>query len=213
MSDKTQSKAAKRIFSPFEIFWHWSQSALIFGLLFTGLEMNGLFTLLEFKNAFNTHVTLAWLLIGLWVLAIFWHVTTGEWRNYMPTGKGLLSMAAYYAYGIFSGESKPYAKTAASKHNPLQRLAYFVFKAAIAPALWLSGLLLLFYNLWRETLLGEILPLAVPAAIHVAAALAIMIFLIIHIYLASTTGNPWYAYLRAMVTGYSNERGENGFKR
>ncbi|MCG5530614.1 cytochrome b/b6 domain-containing protein [Halorhodospira halochloris] len=205
MSNNDPSTRPKRIFSPFEIFWHWAQTLLIFGLLFTGLEMSGIFTLTGFESAFATHITLAWMLIGLWILAIFWHVTTGEWRNYMPTGQGLMSMLAYYAYGIFSGESKPYAKTAASKHNPLQRLAYFFFKAAIAPALWISGLLLLFYNLWRETLLGELLPLAAPAAVHVGAALALMVFLIVHIYLASTTGNPWYAYLRAMVTGYSNE--------
>ncbi|MBK1735117.1 cytochrome B [Halorhodospira abdelmalekii] len=197
-----------RIFSPFEIFWHWAQSALIFGLLLSGLEMNGLYQLLGFEYAFNTHIVLAGLLIALWAFAIFWHVTTGEWRNYMPTGTGLLPMLAYYAYGIFSGESKPSAKTAASKHNPLQRLAYFAFKAAIAPALWLSGLLLLTYNLWRDTWINQWLPLSAPAAVHVAAALALLVFLIIHIYLASTTGTPWYAYLRSMVTGYSNERYE-----
>jgi thiosulfate reductase cytochrome b subunit len=29
-----------------------------------------------------------------------------------------------------------------------------------------------------------------------------LIFIIGHVYMAATTGDPWYAYLKAMVTGY-----------
>ena len=122
-----------KIFTGFERFWHWSQMALIFGLLFTGFEVHGTYTVLGFEQAYEVHRILAWTLIGLWVLAIFWHLTTGEWRQYVPTTKGLLPMVLYYAYGIFSGEAKPYATTRAAKHNPLQRLAYLGFKLADRP--------------------------------------------------------------------------------
>nr|WP_255773167.1 MULTISPECIES: cytochrome b/b6 domain-containing protein [Halorhodospira] len=194
-----------RIFTRFEIFWHWAQAVLIFGLLLTGLEMHGSYSLLGFGAAFSTHIVLAWALIGLWAFAIFWHLTTGEWRQYVPTGSGLGRTAGYYAYGMFSGEAKPFAKSPSAKHNPLQRLAYFGFKAAIAPALWISGLLLLFYNFWNDTLLGALLPLGAVAGVHLAAAFAMIVFLIGHIYMAATTGNPWYEYLRAMATGYHRE--------
>jgi thiosulfate reductase cytochrome b subunit len=193
-----------KLFSGFERFWHWTQMALIFGLLFTGFEIHGAYRVLGFERAYGTHRILAWTLIGLWILAIFWHLTTGQWRQYVPTTKGLLPMALYYAYGIFSGEAKPYAITEAAKHNPLQRLAYFGFKVMIAPALWLSGLLLMFYSSWKGTVLGAALPLHYVAWVHVGAAFALLIFLAAHVYMSATMGHPWYSQLRAMVTGYEN---------
>jgi len=196
------------MFTPFEIFWHWSQALLIFGLLFTGLEIHGSYAVLGFGKAFAAHVLLAWSLIALWAFAIFWHLTTGEWRQYIPFGGGVARMVGYYAYGIFSGEAKPFVKTPSAKHNPLQRIAYFVFKAAIAPALWISGLLLLFYNRWEDAWLSGPLSLALVAGVHWTAAMALMVFMIVHIYMAATTGTPWYEYLRTMVTGYQRD-GQN----
>lgn len=199
-----------KLFTGFERFWHWSQMALIFGMLFTGFEIHGTYQVLGFEKAYQIHEILAWTLIGLWILAIFWHLTTGEWRQYVPTTKGLIPMVLYYAYGIFSGEAKPYATTRSAKHNPLQRLAYLAFKVLIAPALWISGLLLLFYTSWKGTALGTVLPLGYVAWVHLAAAFALLVFLIGHVYMAVTTGEPWYAYLKAMVTGYEDLGEEKG---
>ena len=190
-----------QLFTGFERFWHWAQAILIFGLLLTGFEIHGTYHVFGFEQAINYHQIFAWTLIGLWAFAIFWHLTTGEWRQYVPTGKGLFAMMLYYAYGIFSGEAKPYRTTRAAKHNPLQRLAYLGFKVAIAPALWISGLLLLFYVDWKPTGLGDVLTLTVVAWTHVAAAFALIIFLIAHLYLAVTMGHPWYSMLVAMFTG------------
>jgi len=191
-----------KLFTGFERFWHWTQMVLIFGMLFTGFEIHGTYTILGFEDAYETHRILAWTLIGLWVLAIFWHLTTGEWRQYVPTTKGLMPMVLYYAYGIFSGEAKPYFTTRAAKHNPLQRLAYLGFKLLIAPALWISGLLLMFYTSWKGGPLGEVLRLEYVAWVHVAAAFGMLIFLIGHVYMAVTTGHPWNVHLKGMITGY-----------
>lgn len=190
-----------KLFTGFERFWHWTQMVLIFGMLFTGFEIHGTYEVLGFERAYETHQILAWTLIGLWVLAIFWHLTTGEWRQYVPTTTGLLPMVLYYGYGICSGEAKPYATTRLAKHNPLQRFAYLGFKLLIAPALWISGLLLLFYTSWQGAPLGQVLPLKSVAWPHVAAAFGMLIFIIGHVYMAATTGSPWYAHLKAMVTG------------
>ena len=191
-----------KLFTGFERFWHWTQALLIFGMLLTGFEIHGSYRVFGFERAVDLHMIFAWTLIGLWAFAIFWHLTTGEWRQYIPTGKGLMPTMAYYAYGIFSGEAKPYTKTRQAKHNPLQRLAYLGFKVLIAPALWISGLLLLFYTTWKLTGLGSILPLAWVAWVHVAAAFALLVFLIAHVYMSVTIGHPWYGQLRAMISGY-----------
>jgi thiosulfate reductase cytochrome b subunit len=200
MSGRDDS-AAGVTFTRFERFWHWTQTLLVAGLLYTGFGMYGLHDLLNFGTAMEWHLVFGWSLIGLWLLAMLWHWFTGQWRQYVPTSRGLLRVVTYYLYGMFSGEAKPYQPTPLAKHNPLQRIAYLVFKLLIAPALWLSGLLLLFYPAWRASALGPGLEHAVVAWIHVAAAYALILFLVAHIYIAATTGKPWYAYLRAMVTG------------
>ncbi|MCU0835148.1 MAG: cytochrome b/b6 domain-containing protein [Chromatiaceae bacterium] len=197
------------LFTGFERFWHWSQAILIFGLLTTGFEIHGTYSLFGFEQALDYHLILAWTLIGLWAFAIFWHITTGEWRQYVPTGKGLMAMVGYYAYGIFSGEAKPYHKSRRAKHNPLQRLAYLGFKIAIAPALWISGLLLLFYTSWKDTALGAALPLEWVAWVHMGAVFALLIFLVAHVYLAATMGEPWYSLLKSMFTGYEEVKEGN----
>jgi thiosulfate reductase cytochrome b subunit len=110
-------------------------------------------------------------------------------------------MIRYYAYGIFSGEMKPYRTTRRAKHNPLQRLAYLGFKLAIAPALWISGLLYLFYTSWSAAGLGSILPLEWVALVHTAGAFLLLVFLIAHLYLSLTTGHPWYSLVQSMITG------------
>ena len=101
---------AQRMFTRFEIFWHWSQAVLIFGSCSPALRSTAA-TVLGFGKALAAHVLLAWSLIALWAFAIFWHLTTGEWRQYIPAGSGVMRMVTYYAYGIFSGEAKPFVKT------------------------------------------------------------------------------------------------------
>jgi thiosulfate reductase cytochrome b subunit len=189
------------VFTRFERFWHWTQALLIVGLMVTGFEIHGTYSLFKFGNAVRFHGIMAWTLIGLWAFAIFWHVITGEWRQYIPTTEKLAAVARYYTVGIFKpGEHHPFKKTRTAKHNPMQRLAYLFFKLMISPALWVSGLLYMYYNDWAAFGLSG-LPLALVAFVHTAAAFCMLIFFIAHVYMA-TTGKPWTAYLAGMVTGY-----------
>ena len=73
------------IFSRFERLWHWTQATLIVGMMVTGFEVHGQYLLLGFEAAADWHRVFAWALIGLWIFAAFWHITTGEWRQYIPT--------------------------------------------------------------------------------------------------------------------------------
>ena len=95
------------IYKGFERFWHWSQASLIMFLALTGFEVHGSFEIFGFEKAAEFHRVASWMLIGLIVLAIFWHFTTGEWKQYIPTTKKLKDQIMYYLLGIF-------------KLNPLQ---------------------------------------------------------------------------------------------
>ncbi|MGE5466747.1 MAG: cytochrome b/b6 domain-containing protein [Ignavibacteria bacterium] len=189
------------VFKRFERFWHWSQAALIITLLLTGFEIHGAYENFGFKRAVLYHTTAAWSLIGLWVFAIFWHLTTGEWRQYIPTLQKVDAMIKYYALGIFTDAPHPFRATQLKKHNPLQRLAYLGVMLFIGPMIWISGLFYLFYGSWRDWGWEAYLSLEWVAFFHAAAAFMMLIFLIAHLYL-TTAGHTPTAHLKAMITGW-----------
>ncbi len=193
------------MFQAFERFWHWSQAGLIIGMLVTGFEIHGSYQLLGWETAVNIHVILAWTLIGLWVFAIFWHFTSGEWKQYAPSSLDkILMMMNYYSIGIFKGGDKPFHKTRAQKHNPLQRMAYLSLHLLITPFIWFSGLLYLFYSSWTAWGLSA-LSLEWVALIHTAAAFAMLAFIVVHLYMALTMSETPLSSLKAMITGYEEE--------
>ncbi|WP_417877077.1 cytochrome b/b6 domain-containing protein [Vibrio sp.] len=191
------------IYKRFERFWHWGQAALMFAMLITGFEIHGTYQLLGFSTAVLWHEYCAFALMTLWVFAIFWHFTTGEWRHYIPTTEKLVAVLRFYSKGIFQGEPHPFKSTIERKHNPLQVFAYLGFKLIMGPLIWVTGLLLLFYAEWERFGL-EGLSLAVVATLHIIGAFFIAIFFIGHIYM-TTTGSTPLAHIRTMITGYEQE--------
>lgn len=196
------------LFTRFERFWHWMQAALIITLLVTGFAIHGSHGLLDFRTAVEVHEVAAWLLIGLWVLAIFWHFTTGQWKHYVPTLSNIDRMVKYYAYGIFIGAPHPYKVTVERKHNPLQRIAYLGVKLLINPLVWVSGLVYLFWGR-LQPLMPDGLGLQQVAQLHTLGAFLMLAFLIIHVYLA-TAGHTPLAHIKAMITGWEDVHDEGG---
>ena len=193
------------MYARFERFWHWSQALLIITMLITGFNVHGSISLMSFEQAVDIHTFCAWALIGLWIFAWFWHLTTGEWKQYIPsTPERILAMARYYTIGIFQGKSHPFHKDRSHKHNPLQRMAYLALHIMIGPAIWISGLLYLFFSELSVVGLGG-LPLGVVALLHTAAAFLMLTFLIAHLYLAITMGETIGSHVKAMITGYEEE--------
>lgn len=190
MADKQYIK----IFAGFERFWHWTQALLVIVLMITGARLHGLFDGPPWAMAFRVHLIAAGLIILLWVFAIFWHFTTGAWQHYIPTLRNLIPVIRYYAYGIFLGEAHPAKPTLRRKHNPLQRLSYLFLKLVINPAIWITGVLYLTVSLTG-------FDLGTVAWLHVVAAYAMALFVVIHVYMA-TTGETVTSYLKAMITGY-----------
>lgn len=191
------------VYRSFERFWHWLQAILIFFLAFTGFEIHGSYIFFGFRNAVAYHNLAAYLLIVLIVFAVFWHFSTGEWRQYVPTFEHIRAQLNYYIFGIFRNAPHPIKKTVLSKLNPLQKLTYFGLKILVIPVIVSSGL---FYMLYRypqrygvEAL--NIESLQTIAAIHTIGAFLLVTFIVAHLYLI-TTGETVTSNLRAMLTGY-----------
>jgi len=189
------------IFKRFERFWHWTQAALIIVLLLSGFEIHGIYKLLGFEYAVTLHRAVAWSLVTLWVFAIFWHLTTGEWKQYIPTLKKVDAMVKYYLLGIFIRAPHPFRTTVLRKHNPLQRLAYLFLWVVISPMIWATGWAYLFYAKWGEWGIDQYLTLENVAYFHAVGAFMMLIFLIVHMYLI-TTGKTVWSHMRAMITGW-----------
>ncbi len=195
------------LYTRFERFWHWIQALLIMGLLLTGFEIHGAYQLLGFERAASWHnfLGISWLI--LFVFIVFWLLTTGQWKQYVPTTKKLLEVARYYAFGIFKGERHPVQKRPEAKHNPLQRLTYLGLAAILLPVQMLTGLLYWSYNDWPALGLA-FLGLGAVAAVHLLCAFAILAFFIVHVYM-TTTGHTVTAHVAAMFSGWEEvEEGE-----
>jgi thiosulfate reductase cytochrome b subunit len=191
------------IYKSFERFWHWTQATLIFFLAFTGFEIHGSIKFFGYQNAVKYHNIAAYSFIVLIVFAIFWHFTTGEWKQYLPTLKNIKAQINFYLIGIFRNAPHPTKRTILSKLNPLQKLVYLGLKLLVIPIMVLSGLLYMFYRYPQK---GEVKVLNIEsiepiAFIHTLGAFFLVAFIIAHLYLI-TTGRTITSNLKAMITGF-----------
>jgi formate dehydrogenase gamma subunit len=191
------------IYKAFERFWHWIQAIIIFFLAFTGFEIHGSINFFGYQNAVQYHNVAAYIFIILIVFAIFWHFTTGEWRQYLPTIKNMKAQINFYLIGIFKNAPHPTKKTVLSKLNPLQKLVYLALKILVIPTMVISGLLYMFYRYPQKGGIEglNIDSVEVIALFHTAAAYLLITFIIVHLYLI-TTGTTITSNLKAMITGY-----------
>jgi thiosulfate reductase cytochrome b subunit len=201
------------VYRGFERFWHWTQAALIIFLGVTGFEIHGSIHFFGYDQAVRYHNTAAISFLVLIVFAIFWHFTTGEWRQYLPTWKNLRAQAEYYVFGIFRNAPHPTKKTVLSKLNPLQKLVYAGLKVLVIPVMVITGLLYMFYRYPQryEVMSLNIGGLQVVATLHTIGAFLLVSFFIAHLYLI-TTGNTLTSNLKAMITGYEDLSGESDQK-
>jgi thiosulfate reductase cytochrome b subunit len=191
------------VYKGFERFWHWTQAGLILFLALTGFEIHGSLRFFGFEQAVRYHSAAAMALLVLIAFAIFWHLTTGEWRQYVPTLRNIRAQAEYYVVGIFRGTPHPTRKTALSKLNPLQRLVYLGLKLLVIPVIVTSGLLYMFYRYPQSRGIDalNVSGLYGIAVVHTAGAFLLVAFLIGHLYLI-TTGTTATSNLKAMITGW-----------
>ena len=197
MNNGTQLKKIY-LYTRFERFWHWVQALLIMLLLVTGFELHGTYGLLGYETAHNVHIYAALTWVVLFAFIIFWMLTTGEWKQYVPTFKKVIDVALYYAVGIFRGDPHPVPKTQREKHNPLQRLTYLGIVTTLLPFQMGTGLLYYYYNDWPAWGLGW--SLGSMGFLHTLGAFLLLQFLVVHVYM-TTTGHTPLAHVGSMLTG------------
>jgi thiosulfate reductase cytochrome b subunit len=202
------------IYKAFERFWHWMQAILILFLAATGFEIHGSIKFFGYQNAVEYHSIAAYSFIVLIIFAIFWHFTTGEWKQYLPSLKNIRAQIDFYLVGIFHNAPHPSKRTVLSKLNPLQRFVYLGLKVLVIPVMVISGLLYMFYRYPQKDGGIEVLninSIEPIALLHTFGAYLLIAFVIAHLYLI-TTGTTVTSNLKAMITGYEEVEVEEKVK-
>ncbi|MBN1535731.1 MAG: cytochrome b/b6 domain-containing protein [Anaerolineales bacterium] len=194
------------MYAVYERFWHWLQTFAIVLLLITGLIIHrpDMFGLFNFKYVVITHNILAVLLVVNAALSLFFHLASGEIRQFIPHPYGFFDdailQAKFYLRGIFKGAAHPFEKTPVKKLNPLQQATYFVILNVLLPLQVITGALMWGVQQWPAAAdaLGG-LPFLAP--FHSLIAWLFASFIAAHVYL-TTTGHKPLASINAMIHGW-----------
>jgi len=196
------------MYGAYERLWHWMQTVAIVILLLTGLVIHrpDSFSFMDFRNTVLIHNILAGLLAANAGLALFYHLASGEIRQFIPRPKGFFdrtfTQAEYYLRGIFKGEEHPFEKTPEKKLNPLQQVTYFILLNVLLPLQGITGIMMWGVQRW-PSLAGALGGLPVLAPLHTIIAWLFASFIVLHVYL-TTTGYTAVSSIEAMITGWED---------
>ncbi len=203
------------MYSIYERQWHWLQTFVIFGLTFTGLVVHkpDMFSLFSFGWMVDLHNLFAILLVINAALSLFYHLASGEIKQFIPRPYGffdnMVQQALYYLRGIFRGEAHPFEKDRDSKMNPIQQMTYLALLNVLLPLQIITGVLMWGAQQFPQMVeaLGG-LPFLAP--FHTLIAWLLVTFVIVHVYM-TTTGHTPLTNIKAMVMGYDDvEAHEDG---
>jgi thiosulfate reductase cytochrome b subunit len=195
--------------------WHGLQALLFLGLIATGLNMHyagSAWALIPFSMSVRAHNICGVATAALWVVFVIWNAASGRMRHYKPQDihviHSLVIQIRYYAYGMFRGDPPPISP--GLRNNHVQQLTYTGVMYILMPVSIASGVLLLFPILAPERALGRagLWPMAM---LHLGAGYLLTLFLIVHIYLA-TTGETFFSLYREILTGNRTPRNSRASK-
>jgi thiosulfate reductase cytochrome b subunit len=194
------------MYTVYERFWHWLQTFTILGLLFTGLIIHRpeTFGAFSFRGVVLVHNILAVILLINAFLSLFYHLASGEIKQYIPRPYGFIDDAVaqgiYYVRGIFKGEPHPFEKTPRRKLNPLQQVTYFAILNILLPLQIITGALIWGVQHWPQ-LASSLGGLPFLAPFHTLIAWTFASFIVLHVYL-TTTGHTPLAGIKSMMVGW-----------
>lgn len=194
------------MYTLYERQWHWLQTFVIFGLVFTGIVIHRpeQFSLFSFAWMVDVHNIFAALLVINAALALFYHLTSGEIRQFIPRPYGffdnMVEQALYYLRGIFRGDPHPFEKRQSQKMNPIQQVTYLLLLNVLLPLQILSGAVM--WGAQQFPAVSDLVGgLPVLAPLHTLVAWLLVTFVIVHVYM-TTTGHTPLANIQAMIMGY-----------
>jgi thiosulfate reductase cytochrome b subunit len=196
------------MYGVYERLWHWLQTVAIVVLLFTGLIIHkpDMFSIFSFRYVVQVHNVVAFILVANAALSLFYHLASGEIRQYLPQPRGFFSQAltqtTFYLRGIFRGEEHPFEKTPQRKLNPLQQITYLGLLNVLLPGQIITGILMWGAQRWPQ-LTNQIGGLTYLGPIHSMISWLLASFVVMHVYLTTTGATP-LANIKAMITGWDD---------
>ncbi len=194
--------------------WHWTNAGAVILLIATGLYLrfHGIASLRPHDPVLLWHKGIG---VATVVATLFWILYTlsspNRRRQYRMTGRdlrGILVQARFYLLSMFSGVGNPFTPSAENKYNPLQKTAYAAVMFVFIPVQAVTGLLFLDIPVLRDRLLAGNL-MGLLGAIHVIFAYGLVLYLIVHLYMA-TLGDRFLSHTMAMIVGYEEQ--DNGMR-
>ena len=195
------------LIAPWIRIWHWSNALLILILGITGMSVHFADperVLVEFSLAVRIHNIAGVTLIVAYAIFVIANIVSGNWWHFVPKPPGIAKrifvQAKWYAFGIFRGDPHPHEPTEAEHFNALQAVTYWNVMYLLMPVILITGLIYLYPEFAPDKLFGfdGLLPIAL---LHYLAAVAILLFLLSHIYLG-TTGKTVGQMFKMMLTGW-----------
>ncbi len=187
--------------------WHWLNAALIVTLGVTGLSLHfaapGL-PLVDFALSVRIHNAAGVALIVVYLFFFVANIVSGNWRQFVPKLTGIVqrvfAQARWYAIGVFLGEPHVHEPNKEEHFNVLQAITYSSVMYLLVPVMIVSGVIFLYPQFAPDSLFGfdGLLPVAL---VHYLGAVALLLFLLSHIYLG-TTGRTVGQMFKTMITGW-----------
>ncbi|MCG6534899.1 MAG: cytochrome b/b6 domain-containing protein [Syntrophales bacterium LBB04] len=192
--------------------WHWTNALLICLLIVTGLQhrVPDVAILAHYSQAVWLHKYVDFCMGGSFVFWLCYVLGSGSFRkHYLMRArdiKGMVNQAAFYGYGVFMGAANPFSPSPDDKFNPMQKVAYFTVMVLFTPAILITGVLfsdILYFVSYINAIGG----LRIVDALHVIVAYIFVLYLMVHIYMA-TLGHTLFAHTKAMIVGYEEEEAQ-----
>lgn len=202
-----------KLYPTYERIWHWVQAFAVLALLVTGLEIRDHVHLIGFEPAIRFHNALGFFLLFNAFLGFFYFLTSGAISQYVsqPRDFGTLAVqqATYYLRGIFKGDPHPVERTAKARLNPLQKVVYMVILNMLLPWQIFTGFAIWGLERWPniEDAVGG-LPVLLP--LHALGSWLFAAFILMHVYLTTTSGRRPLSGLKAMITGWEEVKVDPG---
>jgi thiosulfate reductase cytochrome b subunit len=191
--------------------WHWINAGLVFFLIITGVQLRfPKVSLFQYNQAVFLHKIFGYVLVGSFLYWFFYYLITGGFKKHylfhMRDTKGMVRQSFYYTFYMFKGAGSPFTPSAHERFNPLQKIAYLSLMLILMPVILITGVLFsdIVYFLNIVNFIGGV---RILDAIHVATGYAFLLYLIVHLYMA-TLGYRVVSHIKAMIAGYGEEHDE-----